>query len=41
VLYYKFAEPKTFAWIPAHCHYNDALFAVDEHGRTATRAAGY
>lgn len=40
VLYYKFAEPKTFAWIPAHCHYNDALFAVDDTGRTATRAAG-
>jgi len=39
-LYYKFAEPKTFAWIPAHCHYNDALFAVDAEGRKATRAAG-
>jgi hypothetical protein len=38
VLYYKFAEPKTFAWIPAHCHYNDALFAVDEQGQVAARA---
>jgi hypothetical protein len=28
-LYYKFAEPKTFEWIPAHCHYNDALFRKD------------
>lgn len=41
VLYYKFAEPKTFAWIPAHCHYNDALFAVDSAGRASTRAGGY
>jgi hypothetical protein len=39
VLYYKFAEPKTFAWIPAHCHYNDALFSVDAQGGTSTRAA--
>lgn len=39
VLYYKFAEPKTFAWVPAQCHYNDALFAVDAHGHAATRAA--
>jgi hypothetical protein len=39
VLYYKFAQPKTFSWVPAQCHYNDALFAVDESGHTATRAA--
>jgi hypothetical protein len=38
VLYYKFAEPKTFAWVPAHCHYNDALFTIDEQGQTAARA---
>jgi hypothetical protein len=38
VLYYKFAEPKTFAWIPAHCHYNDVLFAVDAQGQVAARA---
>jgi hypothetical protein len=38
VLYYKFAEPKTFAWIPEHCHYNDVLFTVDDMGQVATRA---
>ncbi|HEV8296151.1 MAG TPA: phytanoyl-CoA dioxygenase family protein [Acidimicrobiales bacterium] len=38
-LYYKFAEPKTFEWIPAHCHYNDALFRSDDSGRVGTRAA--
>ena len=38
-LYYKFAEPKTFEWIPADCHYNDALFRPDASGRTASRAA--
>jgi len=38
-LYYKFAEPKTFDWIPAHCHYNDALFRADSDGRVASRAA--
>jgi hypothetical protein len=37
-LYYKFAEPKTFAWVPAGCHYNDALFRADAAGRVATRA---
>ena len=26
VLYYKFAEQKTFDWIPAGHHYNDGLF---------------
>jgi hypothetical protein len=41
VLYYKFAQPKTFAWVPAGCHYNDALFAVDESGNYAARAAAY
>ncbi|MFO0690793.1 MAG: phytanoyl-CoA dioxygenase family protein [Myxococcota bacterium] len=38
-LYYKFAEPKTFDWVPADCHYNDALFRPDARGRTASRAA--
>jgi len=37
-LYYKFAEPKTFDWIPAGCHYNDALFRADGEGRVANRA---
>lgn len=37
-LYYKFAEPKTFEWIPAHCHYNDALFRKDDAGRNSARA---
>jgi hypothetical protein len=37
-LYYKFAEPKTFNWIPAGCHYNDALFRPDATGRLANRA---
>ncbi len=41
VLYYKFAQPKTFAWVPPGCHYNDALFALDEMGHAATRAAAY
>jgi hypothetical protein len=35
VLYYKFAEPKTFRWIPADCHYNDALFRPNAEGRAA------
>jgi hypothetical protein len=38
-LYYKFAEPKTFDWIPARCHYNDALFRSDDTGRVASRAS--
>jgi hypothetical protein len=38
-LYFKFAEPKTFAWIPPGCHYNDALFRPDDRGAVATRAA--
>jgi hypothetical protein len=37
-LYYKFAEPKTFDWVPAGCHYNDALFRADPAGRVASRA---
>jgi hypothetical protein len=41
VLYYKFAQPKTFAWVPAGCHFNDALFALDEQGNAATRARNY
>ena len=36
VLYYKFAEPKTFDWIPAGCHYNDVLFRADPNGHVAT-----
>src|SRR5262245_60125849 len=38
-LYYKFALPKTFEWVPAGCHYNDALFRADPDGRRASRAA--
>jgi len=37
-LYFKFAEPKTFEWIPPGCHYNDALFRADDTGRVASRA---
>lgn len=37
-LYYKFAEEKTFAWIPSGCHYNDALFRADKTGRISARA---
>ena len=39
VLYYKFAEPKTFDWIPAHCHYNDVLFRPDDSGRVPASAS--
>lgn len=39
VLYYKFSEQKTFDWVPAGCHYNDALFHADKAGRTSARAA--
>jgi hypothetical protein len=39
VLYYKFAEPKTFDAIPAGAHYNDLLFKAGAGGRVATRAA--
>ncbi len=38
VLYYKFAEPKTFDAIPAGAHYNDLLFKAGAGGRVATRA---
>jgi len=41
VLYYKFAEPKTFEWIPTGCHYNDALFRADPQGRVASRATSW
>jgi hypothetical protein len=41
VLYYKFAEPKTFEWIPAGCHYNDVLFRPDSTGRIASRATSW
>jgi hypothetical protein len=37
-LYYKFAEPKTFDWIPTACHYNDALFRPNAQGRAANGA---
>jgi len=37
-LYFKFAEQKTFDWIPAGCHYNDALFRADASGAAASRA---
>jgi hypothetical protein len=37
-LYFKFAEPKTFGWVPPDCHYNDALFRADPEGRVASRA---
>ena len=40
-LYYKFAEPKTFEWVPAGCHYNDALFRADPEGRVASRATSW
>ena len=40
-LYYKFAEPKTFEWVPPGCHYNDALFRPEAGGRVASRAATY
>lgn len=40
-LYYKFAEPKTFDWVPAGCHYNDALFRAEPDGRIASRATTY
>ncbi len=41
VLYVKFAEPKTFDWVPAGCHYNDALFRPEPDGRIATRATSW
>jgi len=41
VLYYKFAEQKTFRWVPSGCHYNDALFRADATGRVSSRAATY
>ena len=41
MLYYKFAEPKTFDWIPAGCHYNDVLFRPDPNGRIAARATSW
>jgi hypothetical protein len=37
-LYFKFAERHTFDWVPAGCHYNDALFRADGDGRLANRA---
>jgi hypothetical protein len=38
-LYYKFARPKTFAWIPPRCHYNDVLFRRQPDGYMAARAS--
>jgi hypothetical protein len=38
-LYFKFAEQKTFDWVPSGCHYNDALFRADPSGAVASRAA--
>jgi ectoine hydroxylase-related dioxygenase (phytanoyl-CoA dioxygenase family) len=38
-LYVKFSEPHTFDWVPAGCHYNDALFRRQDDGRLANRAA--
>jgi hypothetical protein len=40
-LYFKFAEPKTFDWVPADCHYNDVLFRADPEGRIASRATSW
>jgi hypothetical protein len=40
-LYYKFAEEKTFQWVPSACHYNDALFHADATGKVSTRATTY
>jgi len=40
-LYYKFAEPKTFEWVPAGCHYNDVLFRADDTGRIPARATSW
>jgi hypothetical protein len=38
-LYYKFARPQTFEWIPPRCHYNDVLFRKQTDGRVAAHAA--
>jgi hypothetical protein len=38
VLYFKFAEPKTFDAIPPGAHYNDLLFKPRADGRVAVRA---
>ena len=38
VLYFKFAEPKTFEAIPAGAHYNDLLFKAGAGNRVPTRA---
>jgi hypothetical protein len=40
-LYYKFAEEKTFGWVPSGCHYNDALFHADATGKVSARATTY
>ena len=38
VLYYKFAEQKTFDWIPAGFHYNDGLFLTGAQYQAVTDA---
>ncbi|MCX2932418.1 phytanoyl-CoA dioxygenase family protein [Mycobacterium sp. CVI_P3] len=38
VLYYKFAEQKTFNWIPAGYHYNDGLFQTGAQYQAVTDA---
>lgn len=38
VLYYKFAEQKTFDWIPAGYHYNDGLFQTGAQYQAVTDA---
>jgi hypothetical protein len=37
-LYYKFAEPKTFDWVPSGFHYNDGLFQNRSEFRLAIAA---
>jgi ectoine hydroxylase-related dioxygenase (phytanoyl-CoA dioxygenase family) len=38
VIYLKFAQQKTFDWVPAGCHFNDVLFRPDATGRISSRA---
>jgi hypothetical protein len=40
-LYYKFALPRTFDFVPAHCHYNNVLFRPNAEGRVAARATSW
>lgn len=41
VLYYKFCTDTTFRFVPAGCHYNDALFRADAAGKVSARASTY